>query len=308
MRFKTEKDVEIRTKLHSNQKSEEEMKNYIVHQTINNEIVINAKVPEAGDYALDLYAKEKGQKGLLSHVCSYLVRSENAAFDPTPYAASANGTLGTRDGDVKVIPKSHPSALIEAPETGDLEITMTTPVPCDLLTKLELHTENGPQEKENYTFIHKSEDEVKILGRLPEPGNYVLNIYGKEAGKDGTFPLIYTYAIEANFPTENSLPFPKSFSDWKTGCELLKPINGILPSNQSVAVSVKVPGAAKVAMIGSEWTHLEKDDDGIWYGNVPTEQAGIELKLGAAFDESTNSYPTLLQFEVSKNTKITTSA
>ena len=175
---------------------------------LNNELVINAKLPEAGDYALDLFAREKGQKGSLAHVCSYLVRSDSAAFDPTPYADVANGELGTRSAEVEVIPKSHTSALIEAPESGELEITMTTPVPCDLMTKLELNSENGLQEKENHTFIHKTDDEVKIMVRIPEPGNYVLNIYGKEAGKDGTYPLIYTYAIDAAFPNRKFATFP----------------------------------------------------------------------------------------------------
>ena len=301
IRFKTEKEVEILAKLHKDDKSEEDMKNFIVHQNVNDELIINGRLPVAGDYALDIYAKEKGEKGTLPHVCSYLVMSGDAAFNQTPYANAVNGELGAKpdtEKKVYVVPKSHTSALIEAPENGELEIVMGTPVPCDLMSTLSINTAEGLQVKDNSTFLHQTDDEVKILVRFPDPGNYILNIYGKEAGKEGSFPNIYTYAIEASCPAENASPFPKVFGIWETGCELITPLNGILPAFQRISVACKAPKAKQMATIGSEWTHLEKDEDGVWRCDVTTGAAGENLNLAASYDDGSSTYSHVLQFLV----------
>ena len=58
--------------------------------------------------------------------------------------------------------------------------------------------------------------------------------------------------------------------------------------------------AFKVATIGNKsgWTHLKKDDAGIWRGDVDTGEAGNEIQLCAAFEEESNSYSMLLSYTV----------
>ena len=144
---------------------------------------------------------------------------------------------------------------------------------------MSINTTEGLQEKEDYTFLYQSDNEAKIWVRFPNSGNYILEIYGKEAGKEGSFHNIYTYAIESSCPAENAFPFPKVFGNWEIGCQLITPLNGILPALQNISVACRVPKAKKIAMIGSEWTHLEKDEDGLWRCDVTTGIAGENLSF-----------------------------
>ena len=91
---------------------------------------------------------------------------------------------------MKIAPKSHPYFLIEAPESGELEITMTTPVPCNIATEFILKIEKTEENKDEYVFRTKTEKEVKFQIRIPENGYYALKIYGLPLGhKSEGFPM-----------------------------------------------------------------------------------------------------------------------
>ena len=75
------KDTDILVRMQSDKMQYEVMDDYIAHLQINDEMVINAKLPEPGDYSLELYVKEKQIDGTFSIVCSYLVTSGNSTID-----------------------------------------------------------------------------------------------------------------------------------------------------------------------------------------------------------------------------------
>ena len=58
MRFKADKNLEFMHELHSNNKDKESLVNHVVHRWEDDEIIMYVKLPEAGDYALNLFAKE----------------------------------------------------------------------------------------------------------------------------------------------------------------------------------------------------------------------------------------------------------
>ena len=194
--------------------------------------------------------------------------SGNSTIDAHPYPKIPDRKLGpTEDNDVlKIAPKSHPSAQIKAPESGEFEITMATAVPCDLTCEFDVHTKGKIEGKENFTFISQNEEEATIQVRIPEAGTYHLKIYGLDNEHEDNIPLLYNYIVEASHPKENCLPFPETSPDWILGSKLLEPAIWILPANQVVTVAVKVPDAEQVVACldpSQPFTPLEKSDDNV---------------------------------------------
>ena len=309
IRFKAKKDVDILTRLHSNNENQTGMNQYIVHQRVKDQIIINAKLPEAGNYLLQVYAKERGKEGTFPLLCSYLITSYNASIDPTPYSHIANSRLGPTDQNsiLQITPKSHQSALIVAPHSGEFQVIMNTPTACEVTSYLEWEMEGTQEKKKVKTFQHKSEKELSIHVRIPESRTFTLKIFGKKSGDPGTTQTnIYNYIIEASYPCPKYLPFPRAFNKWSTGCKLIEPTNGILPSNHPITFSVVVPNAGGVALIAADkkcekkrWTYLTKKTDGTWIGDVITGDDGEELTLGAILDpKNKTNYPSLLEFQV----------
>ena len=302
MRFVVMKNIEITANMHSNEKTETEMRPYLIHQRVDDEVIITGKVPEAGDNALEVTAEENGKS---SHVCSYFVASDHAAFDSSPYPETVKRVIGpTRSNEkLKIIPKSHPHALIEASGSGDLEITMTTPVPCVLKASLEFSENNRQEKLEGYTFVTQTDKEAIFKIRIPHSGIYVLQMFGRKSDENCDFSNIYNYIIEAPLPKEKCLPFPDPCPDWTSRNKLLQQTNGIVPSNYKLPIAVKIPNVDKVAMIGAPGrTSLSRRDDDTWRGDVRTGNAGDVFTLAAVFPGEDNSYRHLLKYQVSRST------
>ena len=198
-----------------------------------------------------------------------------------------------------ITPKSHTSPLIDAPVSGEFEITMSTPVQCEISYRMILKVDENEQSKDEYVFQSQTTTELKFQVRIPEIGNYVLKIYGKESGNHEGLAKLYTYLIQATFPCERCLPFPRIYFAWKTGCELLEPVDGILPVNQTIPVALKVPTAVKMAAnSSSQRCYLKKEVDGIWRCDFKTQDERDELKLSAAFTVGSNYYDYILKYKV----------
>ena len=278
------------------------MRNFsVVHQT-RDELTMILKIPEPDDYALQIYAKEEGSEGQYLCACSYLVVAGYASIDPKPFPTLRERNIGSASDNncLKITPKSHTSPLINAPVTGEFEITMATPVQCEISYRMILKVDENEQSKDEYVFQSQTTTELKFQVRIPEVGNYVLKIYGKESGMHGSHAKMYTYLIQAAFPSERCLPFPRIYLAWKTGCELLEPVDGILPVNQTIHLALKVPTAVKMAAnSSSQRCYLKKEIDGIWRCNFKTQDKRDELKLSAAFTVGSNYYDYILKYKVS---------
>lgn len=306
MSFSSENDVTVLPKMHSISKSADSMKRFVVYRRENNTVTLNIKFPEAGDYALNLFAEKKAKEGDgLPNVCSYLISSRNPAADTSPFFVSGNGQLGATDDFDMLCMKavSQPSAYIEATcNNGQIDFSFDTPVPCDLLATMILCRDNKEHNMDCFTFIVKKVDQTTIKARFSEKGNYMLKIYGKEKTKDGSFPLVFVYLVVINQTTADCREFPKTYSSWTEGCELSEPDVGSPPYvDKTIPFAVKVPDADDVAVVHSTsgWTHLVKDEQQMWRGDVYTGiEAGKDIQLCARFSQESGCYSTLLGFKV----------
>ena len=197
---------------------------------------------------------QAGKDGKLPNVCSYLVSSETAAFDPTPFPELNNGKMGPTDAgrDLGMKPLSHPSPYFVAPESGEVDIVFSTIKPLDLSTHLELQTEDGKVGKDRFVFTTQEDGKVTFKVSFPEAGVYGFKIFAKEQGAETLLDNVYNYVIDAKTPKPNCKPFPKPFNAWTNGCLLIDPKEGMLPANQSIHFKVKVPDVNRVAVIGTK--------------------------------------------------------
>ena len=160
MRFKQERDVEILAKLQSNSLSQEALGNYTLSHKEGEEIVLNIKLPEAGDYALNLYAKDADEEGPYPSVCTYLLTSETAALDTTSVPSILNRKLGptaeNKDLSVQLISPSTP--LIEVGESGG----------------------GGSSPQDQYAHLLPVEAGVSVWWRRGQHGRHVFPYNGRE--------------------------------------------------------------------------------------------------------------------------------
>ena len=301
MRFKQERDVEILAKLQSNSLSQEALGNYTLGHKEGGDVVLNIKLPEAGDYALNLYAKDADEEGQYPSICTYLLTSETAAFDTTPFPSILNGMLGptaeNKDLAVQLVSPSTP--LIEVGESGEVEVVLKTSTPTSFLSKLMYQSGEEEVNMDDMCFRTTEGSHTTFKIRCPQAGTYAFVVYGKRKDDERvTLPCIYKFLLKVSNPKQNCLPFPKTYSIWNDGCKLLAPETGLLSGDQTVPVAVQIPDAKDVAVIaGNKWFHLEKEEDGTWRGEVQTGTKG-EVQLSAKLEENTSTFKTFALFEV----------
>lgn len=187
MSFGADHDVDVIPKIHSNTKTADSMRGFCIYRVENKKLLLKMKFPEADDYALNLYAKEKGndQTDSLPNVCSYLISTAAPAADPSRFFVSGSGQLGaTKDFDALGMKASSPaSAYVEYPQNGEMDVVLETPVPCDLAAKLVLCRDDAERNMKGFTFVNDRTDSATIKARFSERGNYMLKIYAKEKDK-----------------------------------------------------------------------------------------------------------------------------
>jgi len=267
------------------------------------------RFPESGDYALNLYAKEKkgNENDGLPNVCSYLISTDRPTADATPFFVSGNGQLGASDDfhSLRMRVVSQASPYVEDPGNGEMDFLFSTPIPCDLLADLNLCRGKKERNMEGFSFVDKKRDKTTVKARFPETGNYMLKVFGKEKKKDGSLPLVFVYLIVVNQPMSDCFQFPKKYSLWTEGCELSQPgIGDTIYVDKTIPFAVKIPEAQDVAVKHptAGWTHLTKDRKQMWRGDVNTgSEAGKDISLCARFTQDSDSFTVLLEFKVRRH-------
>ena len=300
VRFQATKPVELRHTLHSNNKTKEDLQGNVIHYMDNDEIVFNIKVPEDGDYALNLFAKNGGHEQSL---CSYLVSSVNTAPDSEGFLVVPDGRIGvatSNDAGIKLI--SHNSPIIECSKDGSLQLKFKTSKPCETFPKLELVTEEGNVLKKGFVWPEYDDNNNEITFKInfPQSGRYVFNLHAKEKDKDGNFPLAYTCFVKVPSPKQDCVPFPERCTAWERQCKLVDPVTGIIPAESTVRFVVDVPDAQRVVAVSSpnSNTLLSRNEQGLWQADVVTGEGDHELELLAEIKEDLNSYDPLLKYQV----------
>ncbi len=152
---------------------------------------------------------------------------------------------------------------------------------------------------ESYVFIQKDTARYDIHAVFPLTGEYLLRLYAKLKGQEGSYKEILNYLVKSSARASQNSGFPIAYE--MLGLQhgfVYTPLQGFLNPGQQ-QFRLKVTGARSVAVvIGEEWHHLEAQGD-LFQGEVTLEPgvvAGVYVRLHGKM-----TYDALLEYTVLEN-------
>lgn len=143
---------------------------------------------------------------------------------------------------------------------GNLNLTLKAPDNVVAIATLQSQDQTLPN---NYIFVQKKNDQIKIKASFPTKGNYQLDIFAKPKDNNNNYPLIASYQVKAS---QGGNQFPTIFQHFNEHNGYLEsPLNQILSPNQNTYFKIKVDNATEVKVVNkstNRWTDL------IRYGNL----------------------------------------
>ncbi|GAA33255.2 kyphoscoliosis peptidase [Clonorchis sinensis] len=281
----------------------------------NREAVFAVFLPEAGEYGLEIYANNPAKDGNSFYVVwQYIILSDSESpVRGLPTIPPAYLGPMPRFDSMGLSTVSHPDPFIQA-NTGELciQLNQNPDIPVRMMAQL-IHASHDVSEDCSQQILQQMRDnQVYFVVRFPHPGFFKFQIYALPYSEPGeSLPGVFNYLLEATQVHRNRsgqvMCFPQQFSQWKEGCYLHSPLDGILsPSAQPsdvIPFKLTVPKAIAVAVVvGDEWTHLNKVGDR-WEGQVSLKQHwGREHQLAvcANYNTGNGNYGTILEYQVAR--------
>ena len=300
MEFQAEEDVDILPKITG--LSDVNLGDYVIHYRDGSKIVVIAKVPEMGEYALQIFSKRRRHEGHLNEVCTYFLDANTTPVDTTPFPNIPNGQLGHSSANFKDTLKLV-SPISYMMETRDIDLLFKFEVVAqvDLICVLKQGSNDGDTVNISDMVMGKREAaEYTCHLRFPSPGYYLLEVYTRPSGSpdDTTYSLTTKCLVNAIKGDQNALPFPKIYNKFKDGT-LIQPLSSVLPSNKVVHFALKSPQSCDVVVnVNDERTYLSKGRDDVWKGDITTGAAGGVIKIDGRSDPGDNTYWRYTDFEV----------
>ena len=297
--FKAEDDVELLTTLYGS--SGEKLENYVLHYRDGDKKAVRAKVPEKGQYALNINSKRKGERGSFNAVCTYLVEADTAPVDNSPFPDVYDGRVGPSTTSGGVLKLVYPTSYMTETKEAEMMFTFEVLSRVDLICRLQKCNQDGSTINQFDMVMESIEADTYICHvRFPEPGNYLLDVYSSSSSSpiDTTYSHITTCLVKATKDNDICPPFPYKYDSFKEG-KLLKPLFGVLPSNEMILFALTAPKACDVVVNANEkLTHLIRNKSGIWEGDATTGAAGRIVKISGKTDTDDDSYMDYILFEV----------
>lgn len=169
------------------------------------------RLPEKGDYALNLYAEEEAAAAAagidLPNVANYVIRCEN-------------------DNEIKAFPKLHEFGLGASHIAGKFGVTPKADVEDTIKTedgnvKLDFHV---PENFELLAVIHNNDiddgyltkvakvsqhpesESAEVNLTLPQAGEYAMNLYIKDKNDPNQIHHVHTYLVSSQQTTHTDCP------------------------------------------------------------------------------------------------------
>ncbi|XP_052276826.1 kyphoscoliosis peptidase-like isoform X3 [Dreissena polymorpha] len=270
VRFGLTKPVEFKHKLVTG--DDKELPHSVLQRVENQEAIFNIRVPEEGEYAFNLYAKEEGQSGEFPNVCSYLLKCEEEPEDKASFPDVGGDKLGPTDAfrqfgmqNISIMP-----ALMLAPITGEVTLQFKLSRPAVFIPELLLHNNDGNKtDFSEYTMWDIVNGVATFYITIPRVGMYSLAIRAKPTVQSENFTPIFHSIIDAIIPKKQCLPCPQQSIDWPSDCHVVKPLTGVLAARELIHFEIEFPRAYElVATSGNGSKLLKKNAQGIWEGEV----------------------------------------
>lgn len=308
IKFSLEKELEFKHDLVKGEEDVEVTEGHILHSVENGEISINVRLPEPGEYALNVMAKEKNKKTRFAPACSYLVSCQDEPLESEPFPDTDGKQLGATATFAQLgFTEDDPwPSYVTNLVTGEFHMTIKRK--RDILVAASLVLEDGEStiDFHNYITIDNKDDKVSISATFPRQGSYTLTVFARNSNSiddSDLFLPIYVKIIEVVLPTLTGMPVPTTaiLPLWCNGFSLKEPKNCYLPANEKLMLSIAIPEAYVVLVRGHPECKLKKNGDGYWEGLLRTGSAGGVVDVMAKHTNRDQAEK-IISYEVSKTT------
>ncbi len=166
-------------------------------------VTFQMRLPEAGEYALKIYACTAGLFKKMKNVCNYLIQSENVDAQFITFSGIRGGVLGkvTLTENFQVVPISYSKAFVTATDNR-ITLSMSSEEGVELLAEMCSTIMHSKYLATRVIRLH-SDTTTTFEIDLPKEGEYSLNIFASRNNSSCLF-LVYTYLV--NYMKEE-LPF-----------------------------------------------------------------------------------------------------
>ncbi|XP_060689956.1 kyphoscoliosis peptidase [Hemiscyllium ocellatum] len=255
---------------------------------------------KAGEFRLKIYAKLFDSKEeTYSFICGYLVKcdfiEENFKLPKVFHNPLGPSWITENKGLLK---PSHPEPIIYCDDGNcsirfmlNRDLSFTSKLSCDEVKLSE-------EVMRNHVFKTHHGNWVEFQIHLPAAGLYVFTIFSKDKAKRSPIhDHVCEYFIFCRDQNVHWPSFPKVFSSWTDGCELIEPLSGILPRNEMVTFKLKIPHVRKVQVYGKSPCPLTMSNDGYWEGRCYTQDSKF-LSVGVSDKMFDTKFTFALQYEI----------
>ena len=196
IRFNLAQPISVMQCLKNNDIDEVLLKHNVMVKVDNDELLIELRLRDEGEYALNIYADKLDTIGELPNVCNYLIRCEKSneleIFPRLHEGVIGQGYLAQR---LSVKATSHKSDIIRT-TTSKLTIDFKAPKDLTLLGELQQNGIDGNTLAE-IVIVNKIKKNVSFEFRLPKAGEYAFNVYAKREAETERIHHVYTYFIQS---------------------------------------------------------------------------------------------------------------
>ncbi|XP_067851766.1 kyphoscoliosis peptidase-like isoform X5 [Heptranchias perlo] len=252
------------------------------------------------DHKLKIYAKLwNAEDEAYSFVCAYLVKCDtiDESFKLPKAFHNPLGPSWLTESKGLLQP-SHTEPLIYC-DNGQCTVRFMLVKDLSFTSKLSCEEVNLSDEvMRNHVFKTQQGNWVEFKIQLPQSGLYVFTIFAKDkANPSPTHDHVCEYFISCTNQNVHWPVFPKIYTSWTEGCELIEPLTGILPQYELVKFKLKIPHVRKVQVYGKTACPLNMTKDGYWEGSCNTQDSK-HLNVGVSDKMFDTKFTFALQYEV----------
>ncbi|XP_078601540.1 uncharacterized protein LOC144876291 [Branchiostoma floridae x Branchiostoma japonicum] len=268
------------------------------------------RLPENGQYCLEIFCKEIDDEEPSTDVVNYLIHCESMApKNVRQFPRVSNACWGPifplfTEFHLKLVTHADPLVVCNS---GAIRLTLENPNAMALTWTLN-HWNNGAEKDcKNYCFVQESateESRSTALVLLPLNGYYKFSLYIKDTSYGDKLCCVVNYLFDCMSRVQRCPLLPRPLEDWRPEFRVDQPLTRTLPMGETVRYKVKVPGAYDVVVITSTGflCHLKQTAAGQWEGQVTVppdeEDRGKPMTLAAKFSKDDRKFSLLLEYRV----------
>ncbi|XP_021360266.1 uncharacterized protein LOC110454848 isoform X2 [Mizuhopecten yessoensis] len=285
IKFTLQKDLEFRHDLIRGEKDEPVSSRHIMHSIENGKMAINLRLPEPGEYSLNVLAKERHKKTRFAPACSYLVSCQDEPIQTKPFPDIEEGNHLGPNEDFRKLGFSEDDpwpSYISNLVTGEFRMHIKRPPGVYVFATLMFEEGLKKEAYDNYVMCDTQDDTVTITSIFPKHGSYKLTVFARPPNISSTEGIpIYVKIIDVVLPTLTGMPSPiqTPSPEWCLGYRLKAPRTFYLLAHEVHKVSLAMPEARIISVKDHSECKLKQTDGQFWEGYVRTGTPGSVVEI-----------------------------